>query len=192
MTGSARSTIAARGVSLVEATLSMLVLSLAGAAGMNAIGQAAAGRTRTAERADAASLAADHIEQAFALAYVEPGAAAAALGLDTGESATRSTHDDADDAAGLTQSPPRRRSGAAISGYTSDWSRQAAVVWCDPNAPGTDAKEDINAKRLTIDVRRSGRLLASFQAVRTRAGDRLVPSTATTVISNTAVAASKS
>jgi hypothetical protein len=67
---------------------------------------------------------------------------------------------------GWKASPPRDRSGQALSGF-SGWEREVTVEWIDPAHPQQVVGSDQGGMRVTVTVRRNGDVVALLQAVRT-------------------------
>jgi hypothetical protein len=84
--------------------------------------------------------------------YQDPTATPSTLGPDPGEATTtRTDFDDIDDYNGWTESPPRTKTGTALSGYTG-WAVSIVVDYVNPATPNGPPSEDLNLKRVVVTV----------------------------------------
>ncbi|BAM04961.1 hypothetical protein [Phycisphaera mikurensis] len=163
------------GVSLVEATLSMLLVAGLMVAALHASAAAAGTRHRSAERALAARLAQDLVAEALALAYDDPEDGPYRPGFAPGWGPTaqemaapgRTGFDDVDDVDGWSRSPLLDRQGVEIP-RTAGLRRAAWVRHVSAASPGTEAGADEGLKRVVVRVTRGERLLAEAVGLATR------------------------
>lgn len=156
----------ARGFTLVEAVMSMLVVSLVIGAAMTVSASTVRARNADAERATAITLADALLDEIRGKAYREPGAAPERLGLDAGETLdSRTTLDDIDDYDGLTEDSAATEDGAKIPGLRY-WTRSASVTWVKLTDPTSDAAAATGVKRVQVTVAHQGRVLASRSTLR--------------------------
>lgn len=153
-----------RGLTLVEAIISLLVIALMAAAGLGAAGQAARTRRITEDRARGQALAATLLAEIMSKPYREIGSTS--LGLDAGESgASRATFDDADDYKGYTQSPPTTSDATPLASPAWAWS--VSLEWVGSSdirgVPG-----ELGQKLITVTVTRDGRTVGSAFGIRSR------------------------
>lgn len=155
------------GIALIEAVVSLLVVSLLLVAALHTVGASTLSQRWNSDRQRGMHLASDLMAEITGKAYANngellfgPSAAEASSG--------RSSFDDVDDYQGLSEAPPKDRAGATLSGYTG-WTRDVAVVWVDPQNPSQVAILESGAKRVTVTVKRRGKPVASLTAVRTAA-----------------------
>jgi len=159
-----------RGLSLVEAAVSMVIVAVMLAAAIHAAGGSALVHDTAAERAVAAALADGLMAEILARKYQEPDSAIS-FGPETayGESATsRFAWDDVDDYNGWTESPPKNKDGTVLPDLAS-WEWSVSVVWVNVSSPTQESMTETGAKRITVTVRHNGAVAATRVAVRTNA-----------------------
>ena len=181
---------------LVEATISLLIVATMLTAALATVGTSSRNRDQQQEMLRGATLARRLMSEIVAQKYQQPNATTTVLGPETGE--TRATFNDVDDYAGYTDSPPVDQSGTAISGYTG-WSRSVEVKWADPATllPAATQSET-GVKRIVVTVTSPSGRSWSVSAIRTKYSQYedgstvTYPSTATVTIqigSNSATSA---
>ena len=138
------------GFTLIEAVISMLIVSIMTVAVLNTLGSAAtADRVHAAQRRRPA-LAMELMAEVLATRYVD--GSDPVFGPETGESGTsRADFDDVDDYHGWSSSPPEQRDGTAISGFTR-WTRAVSVEYVSPTNVETTVGADQGLKRITVTV----------------------------------------
>lgn len=157
-----------RGFTLIEAVISVVIVSLMMAAAMQAAGGAGLMQYRAQRRALAAFYARAMLSEVLVLDYQDAGANPV-FGRETGELATsRSNYNDVDDYAGYTETPLTDRDGKAIPD-TTGWTRSVEVVWVNTSDLTTAAGAETGAKRITVTVQYNGVTLATRTAIRTHA-----------------------
>jgi hypothetical protein len=131
---------------------------------MQSVGQSLLSRAHFADVVRGQHLAQDLMIEILSNAYVD--ATSPVFGHETGESSTdRTQFDDVDDYHGLDGSPPKKRSGTEIPGFTG-WRRQATVQWVTPSNPNSVSMVDLGLKRITVTVSRNGATVAQISALR--------------------------
>ncbi|MGB9625032.1 MAG: prepilin-type N-terminal cleavage/methylation domain-containing protein [Phycisphaerae bacterium] len=156
-----------RGVSLIEATVSMVVVAVMLVAAVHAIGGSAAARSRVTKRAVGPYLADGLMAEILAQSYQDPTSPVFGPEVSGGESAgSRAAWDDVDDYNGWVESPPRDKDGNAIVGMTG-WEQSVAVAWVNPADLTQVSATESGAKRITVTVRYNGVTVATRVAVRT-------------------------
>src|SRR4051812_20926578 len=121
------------GLTLVEAVMSCLVVSILLVAALRAAGAASVYQFKTADRARARFLAGQIITDILSLNYQNP--TSPVFGRETGEVATSKTnYNDVDDFNGWSESPPQERDGTAMSELGA-WQRSVVVEWVGNSAP---------------------------------------------------------
>ena len=162
-----RRTFRARGLTLIESMLAMLIVSVLMVAAMRAAGASGLTQYRSAERVRGCTLADGLMAEVMALEYQDPGAAS--FGLESGESSgTRASWNDIDDANGWSESPPQNRDGSDMPDL-SDWKRAVKVEWVNSKNIGQVSASETGAKRITVVVSHADRIVATRVAVRTLA-----------------------
>jgi hypothetical protein len=158
-------------MTLVEVVISMAVLSIVLVSLLQGAAISVGMQRSTAHQVAAESLARELLDWVCALPYDDPDGDAGP-GLDAGElAADRATFDDLDDFGGWSETPPVRPDGVAMPGFAA-WERAVEVENVDPaGLAATAANDDRGAKRVSVSVWRSGKLLAQLERVRYRAAD---------------------
>ena len=156
------------GFTLIEATISVVIVAVVMLAAVRAAGAAARAQHKSTQRFKAQFLASGLIAQVMQAAYEEPRGGTV-LGRDAGELATSKTnYNDVDDYHGWMESPPQDRTGAAMAAFNG-WTRTVTVERVNPDNLVQTSASDTGAKRVTVTVRYDGVPLATHVGVRTRA-----------------------
>ncbi len=158
----------ASGLSLVEATISIILVGLTIVAALNTLGAAKLGRMRNSDRRDAHHLAQALMMEIMRQSYEEPeDPPNPGLGREAGESdGDRDRWDDVDDYAGWSASPPEDDDNTAIPGHNG-WTRSADVQWVVANDLATTSPTETGVKRITVKVKHGDETSASLVAIRT-------------------------
>lgn len=162
----------ARGFTMVEAVVSIVIVGAMLTAALSAVGASRGGQLSAANRSRGLMLAEDLMSEALALDYA--GAAEVTLGRTAAEAATgnRSLFNDVDDYTNWSETPPRDRSGAVIDGFTG-WTRGVAVAWVSTANPTLVQGSDTGLKRVTVTVSWNGKVMARLMGLRSRGGQNL-------------------
>lgn len=156
------------GFTLVEAIGSIFLVSLLLVAALNAAGVSARMRQTASDRDFAAVLANDLHEEIVQKGY---GSTSSGTIPDTlFISGSRAAVTTIDQYNGLTEIPPVRASGGAISGSTG-WRRQTTVERASASAPSSTGTTETGVKRITVRVLRGTTEVYSIQFLRSRAWD---------------------
>lgn len=165
-----------RGFTLVEAVLTMVILSIAALAMSQALGFAFVHSSDGLWQARTVALAEAYLEEAAARRYDEATpaggvpacspttVACSTIGPDTGES--RATYDDVDDYDGLSESPPQDAQGNVRTAFAS-YRVEMSVRYLTPGevtALRLDATTD--AKRISVTIVPPGRTSQTFTQLR--------------------------
>jgi Tfp pilus assembly protein PilV len=160
-----------RGVSLVEITVSTLIVGAMAVAALNALGAATRSSVDAGRRGIATTLAAELMTEILSAEYIEPDSGGV-FGPETDEAAegNRSLFDDVDDYHAWQASPPQDKPGAALPDR-ADWRRQVAVEHVEPGdlTNVLSASNDQGVKRITIEVYHEETLLHRLRAYTTSA-----------------------
>jgi MSHA pilin protein MshD len=160
------------GFAVVEAVLSALIVGLMLAAAIETVGKSRASQAWAADRVRAYELAADLMGEITDLRYADPELVTLLLGPDGTELLVgRSAFDDVDDYHGLSETPPKKRDGTALPGY-SGWTRSVAVSWPSAADLNLSSAGETSMKRVTVTVKKGGKKLAEIVAIRTSAVNR--------------------
>lgn len=161
-----------RGVTLIEAVLSMVIVSVLLVSALNAAGQVWQSRQTAHDTMRGQPLADELLAEILDKAYADPEDPDRAIGLDTGEGGgdDRTSFDDIDDYVSLTNSPPEDRDGNEITGFDG-WTRSVTVGFVADGSFGALTATDTGIKRIEVTVSHNGRPIASAFALRTSAWD---------------------
>jgi MSHA pilin protein MshD len=161
-----------RAFTLVEAAVSCIIVAVMLSAALATSGAARAREQKAIDRQRGLFLAQSLMSEILDKAYVDPGALPL-FGPEAAEvSHSRSTYNDVDDFDGLTDSPPKDSSGAAIVGY-SRWSRTVTVQWVTPGNLNTVSLTETNLKKVTVTVKKNSVPVVELNALRSKARDSL-------------------
>jgi MSHA pilin protein MshD len=125
-------------------------------------------RQAASERRQATFLAEQLMTEILQCYYKDPASGSGTLGPDTGET-SRASYNDVDDYDGLTNSPPKSRDGATLSGYAG-WQRKVTVEWVDPANPASHSNTDLGLKRITVKVTPPSGKTVKLMALRSAQG----------------------
>ena len=163
-----------RGITIVEVTISMVIISVLAVAALNTVGMARKGQKTLSDRARGEQLAIDLINEILVQTYMAYDTVDV-FGLEAGKSnANRSQFTDVDDYNGWTESPMQDRSGNAITG-TTGWTRSVIVQWANPTTWAPSALTKTGLKLITVTVSNHGATVASVKAYRSIAWVDTIP-----------------
>lgn len=115
-----------RGLTLVEVTISTLIVGCLIVAALQSVGNISRTWTTTSQLVDGQGLAQDLLREILAQPYSDPqSSGVTSWGRESGET-NRTTFDDIDDYDDWTESPVKNAAGVALPGYTG-WSRSVVV-----------------------------------------------------------------
>lgn len=165
-----------RAFSMIEVTVAMLIVAGLLVAALETIGSTASGRRAIAQRAAAAALAQDLLEEIRTKRYAGTADVAGSLGPTAAESvaAARAAFDDIDDYDGWSETPPVGDTGTPLPGFTG-WTRSVTVRFANPTTPGTDSVTDQRVKRIEVTVRPPGGIPFTLVALRSQDADLARP-----------------
>ena len=162
-----------RGFSLIEATISIVIVSLMLVTSLSLVGATTRGRQLQSSQAHGRHLAHELMGEILQLPYADPTKGVdTPIGLDDGESSdVRTGWDDLDDYDGLQNSPPEQRNGAPMSEFEG-WTRSVEVSFARPGNPDVDTAANANQglKRITVTVTDSIGRTSTVTALRSSAG----------------------
>lgn len=158
-----------RGFSVIEVAMSSLLVGAVLVASMQVTGQALMVQRDRAHMATAAFLAEGMLSEILLLPYMEPGQTSDLIGRNSGElTNNRSTFDDVDDYHNYTETPPKSLENVVLPGFAG-WQRSVVVQWVNPNNLNQTQGSESGVKRVTVQVRRNGQLLATAIGIRSNA-----------------------
>jgi type II secretory pathway pseudopilin PulG len=160
-----RSIADARGFTLLEATLSVAIVSVMLGAGLSAVTQAQRSR-KVAERvSEARSLASMLLEEATSLSYGDPQEPGRPIGPDTNEDVQdRFTFDDVDDYDDLMLTPVTDRDALWLT--DDNWVARFHVTWISTADPSISRSSDTGLKRVEVALSYHGRTILTAAAIR--------------------------
>jgi MSHA pilin protein MshD len=157
-----------RGLTLVEATMAMLLVSILLVAAMRATASSGLIQSKSSRGSTARLLADGMIAEVTALSYEDPDSTPV-FGREGGESTmSKATWDDVDDYDGWTESPPQLRDGTPIT-ELAGWERSVTVQRVNASTPGALSVSETGAKLITVTVSYNRLPVATRTAIRTKA-----------------------
>jgi MSHA pilin protein MshD len=152
-------------MTLIEAVISIVIVATMLVAAVSALGSFARARRSQFDRCAGGTLTRGLMSEILQARYLEPGVDVW-FGLDDGESAdVRSAWDDVDDYNGLSECPPKTKSGTAITG-AAGWTRQVAVAYVQPDNPNQTSSTDTGLVRITVSATSPTGVTTTLQALR--------------------------
>lgn len=178
------STPRASGFTLVEAVMSMLIVSVMLVAALRAVSASTMVQFKVMDRARGEALASAMVDEILQRSYSSSEVAqlqpvevvSGLLGIVGGvlgggiavPANARTTFDDVDDYNGYSDSPPVDRDGALVPGCSA-YRRQVAVAQVSLTDFAQTSGTDQGVKRITVTITRNGSAVAKLVAVKTRA-----------------------
>lgn len=158
-----------RAFSIIEVAISLVIVGGLMVAALGVVGAAVKTDQLTMDSARGRLLAEELMAEITLKAYSDPSGGTT-IGRDAGETSgtSRLLFDDVDDYHGWTETPCRLADGTPIAG-TTGWSRSVEVVWVSAADPATVSGSETGVKRITVEVRRNGRIVGRLVALRSRA-----------------------
>lgn len=140
-----------RGFTLVEATVSLAIVSVLVTSTLELAGRSARAQALAGRRAQGALLAQAILDEARERAYADPGPLPL-FGPELGEgTADRRDFDDVDDYHNYNENTITDATGSVITGLNG-WSRRVTVSWVDPAAPNVTSLVETGVKRVRVTV----------------------------------------
>jgi MSHA pilin protein MshD len=158
------------GFTLLEATMSLVIVSVMLTSVLATVGAFARSRSVGADQSRSMLLAQQLMSEIVQYPYYNPaskGISKVVLGPDAGQ--TRSTFDDVGDFAGWSESPPADRTGTALAGFTG-WKRSVAVNYVSPTNPTMIVLTDQGLMRIVVTVTSASGKVTSLTALRSNNG----------------------
>lgn len=164
------------GLSLVEVSISMLLVGLLLSASMNSFASSKRREWAVANKALAQQLSLDLLNEILRQPYEDPNASVVLFGLESGESTgNRSQFDDVDDYVSWSESPPADKNGNALAGMTN-WTRRVTVQWADPTTLAASGSSGTGLKLITVTTTRTGSVGSTVTGYRSVAWVDTIPS----------------
>ena len=153
------------GLTLVEVSISTLLVGLVLVASLRSVGHTIRSRSSTSDAARAQTVAEALLAEVLNEDYEEP-LDTPVFGPEAGEvSGDRSLFDDVDDYHGWSSRPPTERLGSPLANLT-DWQRDVVVEYVQPGDPTSRTGVDTGVKRVTVTVHLGGLTLAESVGLR--------------------------
>lgn len=162
----------ARGLSMVEVVLSMILVGFLIASTMDLVGPMVRSNSHSADKLVAYSLADELSKEIATHFYSDPDISGSPpLGVDGTENASvRSDFDDIDDYNGWSSSPPKTSSNIVNTRLTG-WKRWVVVDYVLISDPSTVSQTDTGLKRVTVQVSKNGVKLATIVTYHSQEAD---------------------
>lgn len=157
-----------RGISLVEVTISMVIVSIMSMGVIQMMGVSARTRALSSDRARGLHLAADLLSEICAQHWADPVSGIESFGVrgDEYDGKTRLNYNDVDDYDGWSQSPPLEPDGDPVPGFDG-WTRSVSVEYALLSGTAVVTSGTFErGKLITVRVERAGRLVAEVTAYR--------------------------
>jgi MSHA pilin protein MshD len=135
---------------LVEAVISILIISVMLVAALRTAASSARGGQVQQTRCQGPALAQRLLEEILSRRYAESDETEA-IGPEVGES-TRASFDDVDDYDDYTEKPPCDRDGTPLASL-SGWERSVVVRYVDPEDPDVVVRTDAGLKRIEVTAK---------------------------------------
>lgn len=164
------------GFSLLEATISVMLVGLVMVGALHTVGAAQRRERDAVDRVLGQQLASALLNEILSHAYKEPETDAAPIfGIEPDEvTGNRALFDDVDDYASWTSTPPKDRSGNEIPNF-SGWTQKVTVVWADPVSLGSTASVNTGLKKISVTATKNGQTLGSMVGYRSIAWADTIP-----------------
>jgi prepilin-type N-terminal cleavage/methylation domain-containing protein len=157
-----------RGISLIEVTISMVIVSILSMGVIQMLGISAQARAMSSDRVRGQHLANQMLAEIQSKHWHDPDNGIASFGVagDEYDGKTRLLYDDIDDYHNWTQSPPLEPNGDGISGFDG-WERSVEVHYALISGGAVTTSGTFQrAKLITVTVKRNGRTIATASAIR--------------------------
>jgi Tfp pilus assembly protein PilV len=156
----------ARAFTLVEAVISIFIVSVMFVAALSMVGATRLGEYKVAESTRGLPLAQDLMAEILQQPYEDPNDPVQ-FGTESGEGTVdRSDFDDVDDYHNWSASPPQNQDGTDMNDL-SGWERSVQVSWVDPTDLSQTMSSDQGVKRIAVTVTHDDVPVASVSAYRT-------------------------
>ncbi|MCR9217956.1 MAG: hypothetical protein NXI14_12255 [bacterium] len=162
-----------RGISMVEVTISMVIVSIMSMGVIQMTAVSARTRALSTDRVRGLALANDLLAEIQTKHWADPIGGVGSFGVGAGEydGTTRTAYNDVDDYEGWKQSPPLEIDGDPIPGFDG-WTRSVKVEYALVSGGDVVTSGSFETgKLITVTVLRNGRLIAEVSAYRSLAWD---------------------
>lgn len=158
-------------LSMIEVTVSMILVGGLLLSAMNMVGAAGTTVLSMSDRATGNLLAEQLMSEILRQDYEDPDEAPGSLGTEGFEDATRDRlyYDDVDDYHGWRATPPENKDGSLLSQY-SNWERLVTVKWVEPTDVRQIAQTGSGVKLIQVTVTHDRVIAAQLLALRADVG----------------------
>lgn len=164
----------ARGITLVEAVVSIMIVGGLLAAALSNVGISRKTQKVLSDNARGQQLAVDLMNEILTQRYMTAGNPPV-FGLEAGKSgANRSQFTDVDDYDGWSETPPRDKCGNALAGVNG-WVRSATVVFADPVTWLQTSTPNTGLKLITVEVSNGAVVVGTVAGYRSFAWVDVIP-----------------
>lgn len=162
-----------RGFTMVEAVISIMIVSVMLVAALNVLGASNLMQWRVADRSKGLVIAETLMTEILMTSYADPVYGIDSFGRNATEAATgnRSLFDDVDDYDNWEETPAADRNGMEIA-WAEGLGRHVRVDWVNPSALTTTVNTNMGIKRIVVEATRDGRPIAKLIAYRTQTWKR--------------------
>ena len=171
-----------RAFSMIETTVSILLVSILLVGSLNTLAFTTATSTRDLDGLKAACYAEQLFAELSGMHFIDPSEPTTTLGREASETnaVVRTNWDDVDDYHGLNEATLKYRDGTTIPN-TSGWIRAVSIESLVPSTLSTTTSIAEPLRRITVTLERSGRRTYTFQFLVSRDGFRTPNDLAPTV-----------
>lgn len=158
-----------QGFTIVEATISLVIVSVVLVAALSTVGASQAMRFRSDRRSRGLLLAQDLMNEILQLPYADPDQTPV-NGLEPGEgSVDRTAFDDIDDYGGWVGSPVVHVDGTAVLNATG-FTREVSVEWLNATNLLLTFGSETGMKRIRVKITAGGQEIVTLEAMRASVG----------------------
>lgn len=164
-----------QGISLVEVSVSTLLVGLLVVSALRSVAGATQAADSSAARTEGMLLAENMMEEILQQDYAEP-TDSAVFGIEGSEAAgNRTGWDDVDDYDQWTASPPQRKNGTTV--VDAEWTRSVVVefVAADDFSDTRADTEETGVKKITVVVSHNNHEVARLVSIQTQAWISMIP-----------------
>ncbi len=160
-----------RGISLVEVTVSVLLVSLMMTAAIRSVAIARTIDYKMTNSGRGKLLAQSLLSEIVQLPYRDPVVPSLTIGPDAANlEISRATYNDVDDYNGCTESPPKKKDGTLLATDLTGWARSVKVEWVSTaGLTGAASLTETSCKRITVTVTYNGATAGTMVGFRTDA-----------------------
>jgi len=154
-----------RGFSMMEVTLSVMLVGLVLAAALNTVAGAKAATVQQDQRAVGGALCESLMSEVLSQQYADSDEGRASFGLRSGEEGIgfRALFDDVDDYDGWSASPPQEKDGSSLN-WAGGYERTVTVTCVRPGDYAKVTPDGVALKKITVVASLAGRPVYTLEA----------------------------